>query len=114
MFLSGHSIKWRDLPELEKVLVLVLIKKRGILRILSAPARYIKPKIESAYKKLVKKEPKKTVKVGYNEEALKRKSIDELKETAKLRRIKNRGKIKKEGLITSLLNQRAAMLIVIM
>ena len=61
----------------------------------------------------MKKNPKKTVKVGYNEETLKRKSIDELKETAKLRGIKNRGKIKKEGLITSLLNHRAAMLNVI-
>ena len=34
-------------------------KKRGILRLLSAPARYIKLKIKSAYKKLVKKQPKK-------------------------------------------------------
>ena len=38
----------------------------------------------------------------YNEETLKRMSIDELKEIAKLRGIKNRGKLKKEGLITSL------------
>ena len=83
-------------------------KKRGILRLLSAPARYIKCKIESAYKKLVKKEPKKAFKAPntlenevYNEENLKRKSIDELKEIAKLRRIKNRGKLKKEGLIIS-------------
>ena len=35
-------------------------KKRGILRLLSAPARYIKHKVVSIYKKLVKKEPKKT------------------------------------------------------
>ena len=35
-------------------------KKRGILRLLSAPARYIKRKAISIYKKLVKKEPKKT------------------------------------------------------
>ena len=34
---------------------------------------------------------------------LKRKSIDELKEIAKLRAIKNRSKLKKEGLITSVL-----------
>ena len=34
-------------------------KKRGILRLLSAPARYIKLKIKSVYKKLVKKQPKK-------------------------------------------------------
>ena len=51
----------------------------------------------------MKKEPRKTAKVVYNEEHLKRKSIDELKQIAKLRGIKNRGKLKKEGLITSLL-----------
>ena len=33
--------------------------KRGILRLLSAPVRYVKCKIERVYKKLVKKEPKK-------------------------------------------------------
>ena len=75
-------------------------KRKGILRLLSAPSRYIKKK---SYKKLVKKEPRKTAKVVYNEEMLKRKSIDELKEIAKLGRIKNRGKLKKEGLIISLL-----------
>ena len=37
----------------------------------------------------MKKEPTTTAKVVYNEETLKRKSIDELKEIAKLRRIKN-------------------------
>ena len=36
-------------------------KKRGILSILSAPARYIKRKVMSIYKKLVKKEPKKAI-----------------------------------------------------
>ena len=80
-------------------------KKRGILRILSAPVRYIKNKVKSVYKKLVKKEPKKTDEV-YNEERLKRKSIGELKEIAKLRRIKNMGKLKKEGLITSILKSK--------
>ena len=64
-------------------------KKKCILRPLSAPARYIKREIESCYKKLVKKEPTTTAKVVYNEETPKRKSIDELKEIAKLRRIKN-------------------------
>ena len=78
-------------------------KKRGILRLLSAPVRYVKHKIESAYKRLVKKEPRKTAKVVYNEEMLKREIIDQLKEIAKSRGIKNRGKLKKEGLITSLL-----------
>ena len=35
-------------------------KKRGILRLLSAPVIYIKCKAKSVYKTLVKKEPKKT------------------------------------------------------
>ena len=51
--------------------------------------------IESLFKKL------KTFRV--HEENLKRKSIDQLKEIAKLRRIKDRDKLKKEGLITSIL-----------
>ena len=38
--------------------------RRDILRLLSAPGRYIKHKIKSIYKKLVKKEPKKTAKVA--------------------------------------------------
>ena len=84
------------------------VKKRGILRLLSAPARYVKRKIVSAYKKLVKKEQKKPAKVVCNEETLKRKSIDELKEIAKLREIKNRGKLKKKGLITSLLKSESS------
>ena len=83
-------------------------RKRGILRLLSAPVRYVKRKIESVYKRLVKKGPRKTAKVVYNEEMLKRKSIDELKEIAKLRRIKNRGKLKKEGLITSILKSESS------
>ena len=76
--------------------------------LLSAPARYIKCKIESAYKTLVKKESKKTFKATYNEETLKRKSIDESKEIAKLRGIKNSGKLKKKGLITSLLKSESS------
>ena len=51
----------------------------------------------------MKKGSRQIAKVVYNEEIMKRKSIDELKEVAKLRRIKNSGKLKKEGLITSLL-----------
>ena len=35
-------------------------KKRGILRLLSAPSRYIKCKLKSIYRKLVKEEPKKS------------------------------------------------------
>ena len=59
----------------------------------------------------MKKEPKKTFKapnILESEETLKRKSIDELKEIAKLRGIKNRGKLKKEGLITSLLKSESS------
>ena len=37
-------------------------KKRSILRLLSAPVRYIKLKINSTYKELIKKEPKKLLK----------------------------------------------------
>ena len=39
----------------------------------------------------------------YNEKVLKRKSTDELKEIAKLRKIKNMGKLKRESLTTSIL-----------
>ena len=39
------------------------VKKNGILRLLRAPVRYVKCKIESAYKRLVKKGPRKTAKV---------------------------------------------------
>ena len=41
-------------------------------------------------------------------EKLQRKSIDELKEIARLRRIKNRDKLKKEGLIISLLKSESS------
>ena len=34
-------------------------KKKGILRLLSAPARYIKREVKSVYRKLVKKTTKK-------------------------------------------------------
>ena len=40
-------------------------KERGILRLLSAPARCIKCKIKSIYKNLVKKEQKKKMIVKY-------------------------------------------------
>ena len=35
------------------------VKTRGILRILSTPMKYIKSKVKSVYKTLVKEEPKK-------------------------------------------------------
>ena len=79
------------------------VKTRGILRILSTPVKYIKSKVKSVYKTLVKEEPKKTHNEVYNEEKLKIKSTGELKDIGKLRRIKNMGKLKKEGLITSML-----------
>ena len=56
----------------------------------------------------MKKGPRKTAKVVYNEEMLKRKSIDEFKKIAKLRRIKNSSKLKKEGLITSLVKSEVS------
>ena len=90
-------------------------KKGGLLRLLSAPGRYIKCKVKRIYKKLVKKEPKKAFKVPnilknelYDEEKLQKKSIDELKEIAKLRWIENRGKSKKEGLIISILKSESS------
>ena len=85
--MSGHSIRMVNLTRKKSS---TNTKKRGILRLLSAPARYIKRKVKSVYRKLVKKQPKKTDNEVYNEENLKRKSIDQLKEIAKLRRIKNR------------------------
>ena len=37
-------------------------KERDILRLLSAPGRYVKRKVSSIYRKLVEKEPKKLLK----------------------------------------------------
>ena len=51
------------------------------------PVRYIKCKAKSFFRKLVKKQPKKTDNEVYNEQNLNRKSRDELKEIAELRRI---------------------------
>ena len=64
----------------------------------------------------MKKEPKKTAEilntseneVNQADKPLQRKSIDELKEIARLRRIKNSDKLKKEGLITSLLRSESS------
>ena len=83
-------------------------KKRGILRLLSAPGRYIKRKVKSFHRKLVKKEPNTLDSDVNNVEKLKRKSINESKEIAKLRIIKNSDKLKKEGLITSLLKSESS------
>ena len=51
----------------------------------------------------MKKRTKETDNEVYNEKVLKRKSTDELKEIAKLRKIKNMGKLKRESLTTSIL-----------
>ena len=63
----------------------------------------------------MKKEPKKTAKISNllenevnNIENLQRKWIDKLKEIARLRRIKNRDKLTKEGLIISLLKSESS------
>ena len=63
----------------------------------------------------MKKEPKKTAKTSNllenevnNIEKLQRKWIDKLKEIARLRRIKNRDKLTKEGLIISLLKSESS------
>ena len=62
-------------------------KKPNILRLLSAPGRYIKLRISSICKKLVKKTKKKTAKVPnileneiYDEEKLQKMSIDKLRD----------------------------------
>ena len=51
---------------------------------------------------------KKTENEVYNEEKLKKKSVDELKEIAKLRGIKSRGKLKKVSLITRILKSESS------
>ena len=62
------------------------VEKRGILGLLSVPARYINRKVKNIFEKLVKKEPKKTGNKVYNEEKLKIESIDKLKGIFKLRK----------------------------
>ena len=70
--MSGYSVKWWDSPEIIKTVLMQ--KKRGILRLLSVPVRYIKRKEKSIYKKLVKKEQKKTGNEVYNKKKLKKKN----------------------------------------
>ena len=70
-------------------------KINKFLTLLNDPARYIKRKIKNIYEKINKKRSKKTDNEVYNEENLKRKSINELKEIAKLRRIKSSRKLKR-------------------
>ena len=47
-------------------------KKTGILRVLTAPVRYIKCKIRTIYEKISKKRTKKTVNEVYNQKNLKK------------------------------------------
>ena len=63
--------------------------------LLSGPGRYISRKVKSIYKTLMKKEQKKTGNAVNNVKKLQNKSTDDLKGNAKLRRIKNRDKLKK-------------------
>ena len=83
-------------------------KERSILWLLRVTGRYISRKVKSIYKQLMKKEPKKTDNGVNNVEKLRNKSIDELKGIAKLTRIKNRDKLKKEDLIISLLKSESS------
>ena len=90
-------------------------RKRRILEVLSAPGKYIMSKVKSIYKNLMKKEPKNPAKIlnilekEVNQaEMLQRKSIDELKEIGRLKRINNRYKLRKEGLIISLLKSESS------
>ena len=93
---------------------MLMQKKRGILRLLRSPGRYIKHKISSIYKKLVKKKNQKKPKVSnileneVNSAENYKKKSNELKEIAKLRRIKNRYKFKKEDLITGILESESS------
>ena len=89
----------------------ILLKKRGIIELLNALGR----KMKNIHRKLMKKGLGKTAKIqniSKNElnqtENLQKKSIDELKEIARLRRIKNRDKLTKEGLIISLLKSESS------
>ena len=70
-------------------------KKWCILCLLSVPGSYISHKVKSIYKELMKKEPKKTDNGVNSVKKLQNKSIDELKEITRLRRIENRDKLKK-------------------
>ena len=56
----------------------VLIQKRGILVLSNAPGRYIKRKVKTVYRKLVKKRTKKTAK-GTNILEMMLKSCKEVK-----------------------------------
>ena len=68
-------------------------KKISIFGLLCAPGRYIIHKVESIYKKSMKEEPNILENEVSNVEKKQNKSIDELREIARLRRIKNRGKL---------------------
>ena len=75
----------------------------------------IKCKVSSLYRTLVEKEPKKPAKVLNileneinNAEKLQTMSMNELKDIARLRRIKNRDKLKREDLIIIILKSESS------
>ena len=102
---------------------MILKKNRGIKEpqnmsteeLLSPLSRYdSKRKVESNHRKLLKMELEKISKIQNiskndlcKSEKLKNKSIDELQETARLRRIKNYDNLTKEDLIFSLLKSES-------
>ena len=96
----------------------IITENRGIIQLLNALSRYYSGrKAKNTRKKLLGIGLEKLAKIeniSKNElnqaEKLQRKSIDELKEIGRLRRIKNRDKLAKEDLIISLLKSESSAL----
>ena len=96
----------------------IITENKGFIELLNALSRYYsRRKVKNIRKKLLGIGPEKIAKIeniSKNElnqaEKLQRKSIDELKEIARLRRIKNREKLTKEDLIISLLKSESSAL----
>ena len=96
----------------------IITENKGFIELLNALSRYYsRRKVKNIRKKLLGIGPEKIAKIeniSKNElnqaEKLQRKSIDELKEIDRLRRIKNRDKLAKEDLIISLLKSESSAL----
>ena len=96
----------------------IITENKGIIELLNALSRYYsRRKVKNIRKKLLGIGLEKTAKIeniSKNElnqaKKLQIKSIDELKEIARLRRIKNRDKLTKEDLIISLLKSESSAL----
>ena len=96
----------------------IITENKGFIELLNALSRYYsRRKVKNIRKKLLGIGPEKIAKIeniSKNElnqaEKLQRKSIDELKEIGRLRRIKNRDKLAKEDLIISLLKSESSAL----